>query len=114
LIKQVEAKTGQSIEAVVAGIALSSGIPRGVVGRLMGGLEGLAIVNTLHPGAVFGMLASSPRVVGELLKVMGKGNRAIERLGDLVSQQRGFIQAGFQAGRNANPSPQQGGLGTTP
>jgi len=106
LIKKIEDSTGTNIQSQIAGHSLSTAMPTGLVGKGIAIGETWRILSAFEPTLALGLLASSPRVVGEFLNVFSKGLKAYR-----IAQQKvpkGSTLGIYQLGRGANieqPSP---------
>jgi hypothetical protein len=81
MARQLEKVGGENIMPAVSGQALSSLLPRGLVGQGVGasGVIG-AIGGALSPKVLLGLPISSPRIVGEAAYATGKALRAAPSL----------------------------------
>lgn len=96
LVKRLQDQSGMDLEHMIAGYALSSGVPKGAVAKLLGGGE---IYASLHnPLLLLDVFASSPRAIGEIVRLLGKGSKNLERLGDLIGQ---YKLANYVPGKTA-------------
>lgn len=88
LVEQLGSKSGEDIAGQVAGYSAEQLIPRGLVGKVAAGSAGvLAYVN---PKFWPLLVASSPRAVGEFLKVYGKGLREIQKTSPATLRAMGY------------------------
>lgn len=71
LIQEMEAISGQNIQAQLAGITMKDIIPPQGIGRLIGAGE-LAFLGYFHPNLIPILLANSPRAVGEFFTLLKK------------------------------------------
>lgn len=73
VIKELESITGQEITPQIAGAALESWLPRGLVSRLVasGGIGGAIFTPKLIIALASLLPTFSPRVVGEIVRAMG-------------------------------------------
>lgn len=90
------------LQQQVAGVALKQGMPRGLVSKVILGAEGLAFYG-LNPAVLFLIPASSPRVVGEFVRVLGLTDIQVQRVTELAKQLHvtdpAVRRSVFQAGR---------------
>ncbi len=70
--------SGQDLSAEIAGYAMSSAIPRGLIGKLTGG--GAGYLAYMNPKMWPLLAASSPRVAGEFLNAFGKARNKIKKV----------------------------------
>lgn len=101
-MKDVLAVHEPDLPVVLAGHAMSSVLPRGLAG--LGPLaEGAFGVATMNPAMAVGVLASSPRLIGELSYGAGRGvaaaERALQAVGVNSESLPGILQGLYQAGR---------------
>lgn len=86
----------------LSGAALSQVVPAGLVGRsaFITGLTALA-AGFIDPKILFGLAATSPRVVGEFLSAAGLSKQAIDSVLKFAGSDIGrqILQTNFQAGR---------------
>lgn len=81
---------GSSLLNKVAGQELSSIVPRGITGRLLGGgAVGFGAVTggvggLLTPGAIPALAAASPRVIGEAAQLTGQARRVTQRAAQVL------------------------------
>jgi len=106
LVNRLDELTETNITSQLAGTALSPGVPSGLIGRSLfanvavGGAVATGL-GFISPTLLSGLLLASPRIVGELLRVLGMGNKAIQSVLELIKSSTGrqMLQAGFQAER---------------
>jgi hypothetical protein len=101
LVDALGVQGGQDIAGQVAGYAMSSAIPRGLVGKVAGGSAGYLVF--VHPKFWPVLAASSPRVMGEFLtaygaamRKMGKITGPLEKVGETIAKPE-VANAAFQA-----------------
>lgn len=81
---------GTSLLNKIAGQELSSAMPRGMTGRLLGGgAVGFGAVTgglggLLTPGAIPALAAASPRVIGEAAQLTGQARRKVKQAAQVV------------------------------
>jgi len=80
LVQRLEQETGKNITGQIAGTALSPLAPRGIAGALVGGV---AAIPLLTFKTLVGLPLASPRLVGELARVLGIAVRGVSPLGQL-------------------------------
>lgn len=97
LIRELEAVSGQNIQAQLAGYAMKDLIPPQGIGRLIGAGE-LAFLGFFHPNLIPILSANSPRVVGEFLTLLKKPVDIARKIPVAA-----IGQAAFQASRVALP-----------
>jgi len=107
LIDKLEEVADVNLKGQIAGLAMQTWTPKGLVGKLTGGsfalhgfMGGLA---THFPVIALGLAASSPRTVAEILNLFGKTVRQGQKGGKVV---RSAIAPTFQAGRLKEESAQ--------
>lgn len=125
VIRSLEEATGAKVTGQIAGSALSTWLPRGLVGRLFGGTAGIGAV--FSPNFVIALASIlptfSPRIVGEIVRSFGIAagkvddvTNAIMRIRSKVPGIRGMNasqleQAIFEASQvkksNESSSPEQ-------
>jgi hypothetical protein len=76
LVDQLGQYTGKDLTGQLAGLNLSQAAPQGIMRAISGGsaigmVAGIAS-GIVHPATVASMLAASPRLMGEMLNVLGK------------------------------------------
>jgi len=106
LVEQLDTLTKRDITSQLSGTALSPGVPSGLVGRQLfagatvGGFTGVGL-GVINPVLLSGLLLASPRIVGELLRALGLGNKAIQAVLEFMKSPIGkeILQGTFQAGR---------------
>ncbi len=76
LLAQLENRGGENITAQASGVALGSLAPQGLTKYT----EGLGLI--LNPHLVMALPFESPRIVGEFVLALGKGNRALTNIGN--------------------------------
>lgn len=89
LVKMLGEKSGQDLAGEVGGYAASQAMPRGLAGKLAGG-AGAGLMATVSPKFWPLLAASSPRAVGEFLKVYGSGLRALGTTGPVMKRAIGY------------------------
>lgn len=83
LLQELENKSGNKVVSQAAGVALSKLAPAGLTKYT----EGLAAV--LHPSLLLALPFESPRLVGEFINALGKGNRVLENIGNAFIRYKG-------------------------
>lgn len=78
LVRLLSKESGDDILAQVGGYAASPVLPRGLVGKLAGGGAGIAATQ-ISPWFAPMLTASSPRLSGEFLNLLGSGARMLKR-----------------------------------
>src|SRR3990167_3154640 len=102
LIKKLEEATGYNLEDMIAGYALSVGVPRGVVSKLPGiALATIGVGATTSAFALLGLPIASPRLMGEFIYYLGRGSAEIENLARAIEKYgiRNLEKTAFQVGR---------------
>ena len=79
IISQLEAATGKELQSGIAGYGLSSLTPTGGLGKLTAGGGGLiaGVSHALTPSAIAMFGLASPRIVGEVVRMLGLSRRAV-------------------------------------
>jgi hypothetical protein len=79
IISQLEAATGKKLQSGVAGYGLSSLTPTGGMGKLTASGGGViaGVSHALTPSAIAMFGLASPRVVGEVVRMLGLSRRAV-------------------------------------
>ena len=80
LIMELEKASGQDIQSVIAGISMQQATPRGLIRPLIGA-TGAVGGGLLNPAFWAGLATASPRLVGELINVLGRGRQAGRAVG---------------------------------
>lgn len=80
LVQRLEQETGKNLTGQIAGAALSPLAPRGIAGALVGSV---AAIPLLTFKTLIGLPLASPRLVGELARVLGITIRGASPLGQL-------------------------------
>lgn len=87
LARQLEEQGGIDIIPALAGQAMNSWVPRGLVGSIQKGVglpvaaAGTYLNPALLPVTVGSAIASSPRTIGEMMYLAGRGAGAVQRSG---------------------------------
>ncbi len=92
LVNILGTKAGSTLESQIAGYAMSSWVPQGIVGRGMmtGDILAATIMRAVRPEFWPTLAISSPRVVGEFLMTFGKGMEASAGAGKVASKLLGY------------------------
>lgn len=92
LIKSLEGSTGKDLTGQIAGSALNTWLPRGLVGRLFSlgiGAQGAGVFGLLSPQFLIGLAAItttfSPRIVGEVVRALGITANKVDDVVEAVS-----------------------------
>lgn len=99
LLKQLENKSGTNLISQASGSALGSFVPAGLTKYA----EGLAIV--FNPHLVAALPFESPRLVGEFVNAVGKGNRYLENIGNALIKYKAdtALKVGAEANKSVQP-----------
>lgn len=106
------AEKDPTLPAAIAGQALNSAMPRGLVARLSGmaAAPAAAAASLANPGTILGaplLAAFSPRAMGEVAHAGGRAAGGASALADALAinapNVRGAGQVAFQAGREDSP-----------
>lgn len=82
LVDALGTQGGKDVAGQVAGYAMNSTIPRGLVAKMGGyGVGGAAALHLLSPQFLPILAASSPRVMGEFVMAFGKAQRGLATAG---------------------------------
>lgn len=82
LLSQMKEYGTGDLESALSGLNMKSLTPKGLSGTLTD--LGLFPVALAHPTALAGLLATSPRLVGEFLLALGSGSRKLNELGEAL------------------------------
>ena len=78
VLKDLEQKTGINLRDKIAGAALNDKIPRGLIGKGIDAVALYSIFRGMFSPEVFAtLIASSPRLVGELMNALGIASRGV-------------------------------------
>lgn len=91
-IRGVEAKTNRNITGQIAGMNLNPVIPGGLAKYMAEGAGGAAILSG-NPAALFGLAASSPRIIGEIARALGISTRKVEQIVTALQAKTGLPRA---------------------
>ena len=104
LVKELDKLVEADLSAQLTGYALRPGIPSGLIGR--SAFAGALGVGTgVFPGpnlaGIVGLAITSPRAVGEFLRVTGLSAQKVQKLAGLLNSQpaRAALLSAYQAGR---------------
>lgn len=103
LLAQLENKGGENITSQASGLALSSLAPQGLTKYT----EGLGLI--LNPHLIMALPFESPRVVGEFILALGKGNRALTNIGKAFVRYGG--KTALKVGTVANKAKDESQIG---
>ena len=102
--KELEGYGAENLRSRLAGETLSSVVPRGLVGKLVG--SGLGSAGFGNPWFVPLALSTSPRLTGNMANIVGKGARygnltkqLLEGVGLTPSRARNVVRGAVQEGR---------------
>lgn len=85
LANELEQQGGVNLTPAIAGQAMNTWMPRGMVGAIeKAGMGGAALFN---PALLAGAPFASPRVIGELAHAFGKASGVTDKAGNLISNQ---------------------------
>lgn len=85
LANELEQQGGVNLTPAIAGQAMNTWMPRGMVGAIeKAGMGGAALFN---PALLAGAPFASPRVIGELAHVFGKVSGVTDKAGNLIGNQ---------------------------
>ena len=99
VVQSLEEVGGKELLAQIAGLAASPYLPRGAMGKIIGGIQFAGGMASGMELGYFGILAAgSPRLVGEFISVLGKASRESLGLSQFVPPAEARMAA-FQAGR---------------
>ena len=111
LVDTIDNLTDTNITSQLAGTALSPGVPGGLIGRSMfAGIIGAGIA--INPAAFYGLLFSSPRVVGEFLNALGLSKKAADSAAAFVTSPAGkeALMGIFETSRLNQPQESREGV----
>lgn len=92
LIKTIDDLTKVDLEGAITGASLSGVVPSGLIGRSIFagaggvGLAGIAGIGSFNPALLSGLVFSSPRVVGEFLRILGLSSNKVEKITSLIEK----------------------------
>jgi len=91
IIDELGQKTGSDLLNEIAGVAMTDWLPRGIAGKLLGGIEvaGQALMGTAaaHPAGLIPLGLSSPRLVGTAARVAGRLKPAFQPVTKFATRQ---------------------------
>ena len=110
LVEKLDNLTQKDLVPSLAGASLNTIMPRGLIGRSLFAGGGIGILSgVVTPKILFGLALTSPRIVGELLSILGMSNKAIQSFMEFVKSPMGkqILQLEFQAGRVTRQESQE-------
>ncbi|MGI8470300.1 MAG: hypothetical protein ACR2N3_17815 [Pyrinomonadaceae bacterium] len=86
LVQQLQDVGEKDLTGQIAGSALNPKLPRGLTGKLIegGAAYQAGIAGLLHPGTLAVLATTSPRLVGEFVRALGLGNKAVQTVFDAI------------------------------
>lgn len=87
VIRGLDADTGGQLMAKIAGQRMSSIVPRGLAGVVEGGIGGVSAIMHMGLLPLLGIaVTTSPRIVGEVIRLLGIGAQGTNYLTSLLSK----------------------------
>lgn len=94
LIKLMEDESGIDLQGEISGLLMQDIIPKGFMGRSIATGQAFMLFQTWNPSLWAGLMATSPRMVGELINLTAEGIELINKASSKV-----YSRSAFQAGR---------------
>lgn len=89
LLQQLQEMSGRNLSATIAGGEMSQLIPKGLVGKLVGG-SGVVSGQMLNPYFISLAAVSSPRVMGEFLNTLGYSRNQARKVVEAAKKANAF------------------------
>lgn len=98
LLGELEKISGRPLGDEIAGLAMSTGAPRGFVSRIVGLGGAAAGASGMSPALIALAATTSPRLMGELLNLLGFGGKQTKKAINVLKDSGAFDQKIRQAG----------------
>lgn len=91
LIGELEKTSGKNLSSQISGNLMNQLVPKGFIGKSMGAGAAFGVLSG-NPSFLAALLATSPRISGEILNVLGLSSKAFNKIPKRAMFQTGRIQ----------------------